>query len=38
MNWITSGMIKKREIQFRKKSGEIITGLFSAKVISLDQW
>jgi PAS domain S-box-containing protein len=30
-----TGMINKREIQFRKKSGEIITGLFSAKVISL---
>jgi PAS domain S-box-containing protein len=30
-----TGMINKREIQFRRKSGEIITGLFSAKVISL---
>jgi PAS domain S-box-containing protein len=30
-----TGTINKREIQFRKKSGEIITGLFSAKVISL---
>jgi PAS domain S-box-containing protein len=29
------GKINKREIQFRKKSGEIITGLFSAKVIPL---
>lgn len=31
---IKHGVVLKREFQFRKKSGEIFTGLFSAKIIN----
>ena len=31
-----SGKVREREFKFRKKSGELITGLFSAEIISIN--